>query len=159
MNFSVYADGSSGGGSHAPIGWGWIIVERGLVIAAGNGGAPEGTNNQAELLAAINGLEALYNLDACHCYENPTIELVSDSQYTLGLADGSFSPTLNQDLAEQIRVLCERMKVKCRWVRGHDGHPIQEMCDKMAKHGKAKFQPPKEKKNERKKRRKKLVAP
>jgi ribonuclease HI len=142
--FSIYADGSSGGNSTGPIGWGWVVVkDDSEVLCANSGGHPEGTNNIAELMGAREGLKALLQHEQYHAQVASgllfRIELVSDSQYVLGLANGSYSATKNQALAEHVRDLCRANFVQTRWVKGHNGDPINEMCDKLAKMGKEQF--------------------
>lgn len=148
VRFSVYADGSSGGNSTGPIGWGWVVVvDAARVLCAGSGGAPVGTNNIAELMAAREGLRALLlhpeflaQVQTGLLYR---IELVSDSQYVLGLANGSYSATKNVALAEHVRDICRTNHVQTRWVKGHNGDPVNEMCDRLAKAGKYLYAPKK----------------
>lgn len=140
MKFSVYADGSSGGNSTGACGWGWVIIADGRTLATGNGGLPVGTNNLAELMGAREGLRVLFKLK--EYLESPpgtTTELVCDSQYVLGLANGSYSPSKNIALAEHVRDMCRRHCIATRWVKGHSGDQINELCDQLAKAGKAAF--------------------
>jgi ribonuclease HI len=155
--FSVYADGSSGGNSTGAIGWGWVVLKDDQVLCAGSGGAPVGTNNVAELMGAREGLRALLGHPEFEAMKGKiySIELVSDSQYVLGLANGAFSATKNAALANHVREICAKAIVSTRWVRGHDGHPINEMCDKMAKYGKEKYQPKSASKQRRRQRKRK----
>jgi ribonuclease HI len=158
--FSVYADGSSNGNSTGAIGWGWVVLMDDRVLCAGSGGAPVGTNNVAELMGAREGLRALLSHPEFEAMAGKvySIELVSDSQYVLGLANGAFSATKNVALATHVREICSRAIVSTRWVRGHDGHPINEMCDKLAKHGKYQYAPPKKtNRGARRRQRRKLV--
>jgi len=128
------------------IGWGWVVVvDNAQILCSGSGGHEIGTNNIAELMAAREGLRALF--------QHPTftdartgphsVELVSDSQYVLGLANGSYSASKNIALAEHVRDICRTNFVSTRWVKGHNGDPLNEICDRLAKHGKAQFAPKK----------------
>jgi ribonuclease HI len=45
-------------------------------------------------------------------------------------SDGS--KALNIDLWEELLPLLETHKVTFVWVKGHDGHPYNERCDKLA---------------------------
>ena len=45
-------------------------------------------------------------------------------------ADGK--PALNVDLWEQLLPLLDKHQVELVWVKGHQGHPENERCDKMA---------------------------
>jgi len=144
--FSVYADGSSGGNSTGAIGWGWVVLKDDQILCAGNGGYHTGTNNQAELMGAREGLRALMNHPEFLAMAGKvySIELVSDSQYVLGLANGAFSATKNVALANHVREICMKVLVSTRWVRGHNGDPVNEICDKLAKAGKHQYAPPKD---------------
>lgn len=161
IKFSVYADGSSGGGSNQPCGWGWVVLMDGYPIAAGSGGYHLGTNNVAELMGAREGLRALMAHSAFSSLkkEERTVELVSDSQYVLGLANGSFSASKNTALAEHVREISAKVGASTRWVRGHAGDPLNEMCDKLAKEGKYAHggKRPNPKRGARRKKRRKLV--
>lgn len=144
VKFSVWADGSSGGNSTGPIGWGWVVVYSDTtVMLAGSGGNNEGTNNMAELMAAREGLRALLThpqfIAEAKSGRLYRIELVSDSQYVLGLANGSYSATKNVALAEHVRDICRTNYVSTRWVKGHAGNVLNEMCDKLAKLGKEQY--------------------
>ena len=157
---SVYADGSSEGNSVGAIGWGWIIVRGEVqeILDCGSGGGPVGTNNIAELSGAIEGLRALkklkdilghFNIDV-----NEPVELVSDSQYVLGIACGKFKALKNVELAKEIRKLTIELKATTRWVKGHSGDIFNEKCDELAKHAKFVYAPNRvTKKMERRKRR------
>jgi ribonuclease HI len=141
MRIEVWADGSSNGKSGSAIGWGWVILSvngAGIVkvLAQGKGGLPEGTNNVAELMGAREGLRFLASYATIEELKGWDITLVSDSQYVLGLANGSSSPSKNVALAEHLRAICKVYGVKTRWVRGHDGNEFNEMCDRLAKAGK-----------------------
>jgi ribonuclease HI len=39
----------------------------------------------------------------------------------------------NQDLWQKLALLSANHKVTWEWVRGHDGHPFNERCDRLAK--------------------------
>jgi len=96
------------------------------------------TNNRMELTAAIEALSALR--EPCH------VTLTSDSKYlvdaiTQGWAESwrargwkkaDKSPALNPDLWEKLLELLQTHDVEFVWVKGHDGHPYNERCDKLA---------------------------
>lgn len=46
-------------------------------------------------------------------------------------ADGK--PVLNRDLWETLLELSNRHKIEWQWIRGHNGHIENELCDKEAK--------------------------
>lgn len=132
---SVYADGSSSGGSNKPGGYGWVLVRDEQVLLWGYGGSPATTNNLMEAEGAICGLEALM-ASGLRRHEE-TVELVSDSQYTLGIASGAYAPSKNLDQAQRLKLLAQQAQVqRFRWVRGHNGDTFNEKCDQLARVGK-----------------------
>ncbi len=96
------------------------------------------TNNRMELLAAIVGLEALK--------EPCKVDLYSDSKYLVdavnkgwvynwkknGWKKSDKKSALNVDLWERLLALMETHRVTFHWVKGHDGHPENERCDRLA---------------------------
>ena len=118
-------------------GWGAVLVYNGVEKEL-SGGEPMTTNNRMELTAAIEALSILK--EPCR------VTLTSDSKYlvdaiTKGWAESwrargwkkaDKSPALNPDLWEKLLVLLEKHEVEFVWVKGHDGHPYNERCDKLA---------------------------
>lgn len=153
-DFRLYTDGSSHARGEKPGGWGWILTKwtgdgirepRQLrPIHAGYGGHPRTTNNRMELSAIMQGLGRL----ASGCCErrclsggDVRIEVVSDSQYALGIASGRYVPTKNKDLADAIQAELRRFRlagveVTFSWIRGHSGEAWNERVDGLAKKGK-----------------------
>lgn len=136
----LFTDGACKG-NPGPGGWAYILKhpESGKVIDA-SGAEPSTTNNRMELTAAIEGLAVLKK--ACR------VELVTDSEYVgKGLRDWSpkwkangwrrkegstFKPVVNEDLWRRIDELASFHKVSVSIVLGHNGHPENEACDRMA---------------------------
>lgn len=132
----IYTDGACRGNPGRG-GWGAILVYRGIEREL-SGGEAMTTNNRMELTAAIEALRALR--EPCR------VTLTSDSKYlvdavTLGWAKGwqargwrraDKSPALNPDLWEELLSLLDRHEVELVWVKGHDGHPYNERCDRLA---------------------------
>ncbi|HPU58898.1 MAG TPA: ribonuclease HI, partial [Candidatus Avimonas sp.] len=50
-------------------------------------------------------------------------------------------PALNVDLWEKLLGLLEVHQVNFIWIKGHDGHPENERCDKQAVAESMKFKP------------------
>lgn len=83
------------------------------------------TNNQAEIVAAAIGLEALkYGCD---------VEVISDSQYVVQTQLGKFKEKTNHPFWQRLREAAARHKIRWTWTRGHSNHPIQELCDWAAR--------------------------
>lgn len=135
---SIYCDGSSTGLAGGPVGWGWIVTDWDEIICAGSEGGPQGTNNTAELQAAIHGLRAVLDRGL---HEGNDVELVSDSMYTLNLANGQYEPKVHFDLVKALRETYRRSGAKTRWVRGHSGDSFNERADELAKAGRDRYSP------------------
>jgi ribonuclease HI len=136
----LYTDGACSG-NPGPGGWAYILTHpaSGRVIDA-SGAVASTTNNRMELTAAIEGLAALKR--PCQ------VELITDSEYVgKGLRDWmprwksqgwrrkegkSFKPVINLDLWQQLDSLLSRHRVNVSLVLGHNGHPENEACDRMA---------------------------
>lgn len=127
----IYTDGACRG-NPGPGGWGAILVY-GTREKELSGGDPNTTNNRMELLAAISALEAL--TEPCN------VTLTSDSTYLVqAIQEGwlgnwrkkAFQKVKNPDLWMRLDPLLTRHDVTFVWVRGHDGHPYNERCDKLA---------------------------
>lgn len=132
----IYTDGACRG-NPGPGGFGAILVYAGIKKEF-SGGEPQTTNNRMELLAAITALSALK--------EPCAVTLYSDSKYLVDAvsqkwvygwrkkgwkkADGK--PALNADLWERLLALLETHSVRFIWVKGHNGHPYNERCDRLA---------------------------
>ena len=118
----LYTDGACRG-NPGPGGWGAILVYHGHEKEL-SGGERDTTNNRMELMAAIRGLEALK--------EPCKVTLTSDSVYLIDTITKGWKKKKNVDLWEQLEALLAIHDVEFVWVKGHDGHPYNERCDKLA---------------------------
>lgn len=133
----LYTDGACSG-NPGPGGWAYILKHPASGKETGDsGGERHTTNNRMELLAVISGLSAL---------KRPTrVEVYSDSQYVLnglnewmdswkrrGWKTADKKPVKNQDLWEQLDALRATHSLTYHWIRGHNEHPENERCDRMA---------------------------
>ena len=132
----IYTDGACRG-NPGKGGWGAILVygktEREL-----SGGEAQTTNNRMELTSVIEALSALK--------EPCKVTLTSDSKYVVDAIEKGWArawqangwkkadrkPALNPDLWEKLLTLLDKHDVTFVWVKGHDGHPYNERCDKLA---------------------------
>ena len=147
---SIYCDGSSTGTSTGAVGWGWLITDWDDIICVGFEGAPDGTNNTAELQAAIHGLRAVVDRGL---HIGNEVEIVSDSMYALNLANGTYSPNKYHDVVNTLRKLYAETGAKTRWVRGHSGDTFNEKVDQLAKIGRDRYSPIETKKRRRSRKR------
>lgn len=132
----IFTDGACSG-NPGPGGWG-AILKYGDYERQMSGGSRDTTNNRMELTAVISALSALK--EPCE------VTLTTDSKYVcdsinLGWARSWKSngwrkkdkkPALNADLFEQLLCLCDKHIVRFVWVKGHNGHPENERCDRLA---------------------------
>lgn len=137
----IFTDGActNNGQQNPKGGWGAVLLSASgyrLKLADKLQGEPV-TNNRAELTAVIEALSAL---------KNPTpVELTTDSKYVMdgatkwlqgwkrkGWKTASKQPVKNADLWQQIDKLLGIHSVRFHWVRGHDGHPENELADQLA---------------------------
>lgn len=138
----IYTDGSCLG-NPGPGGWGYIITTNGEITHRASGGEKATTNNRMELMGAINGVEAGFELNM------PSFEIISDSSYVIrgssewihGWRRKQFVGVKNPDLWQKLNDLMIKAKsdgilLTWSWVRGHNGHPMNEAVDKLA-HGAA----------------------
>ncbi|GGE38475.1 ribonuclease H [Halopseudomonas oceani] len=138
QTIEIYTDGACKG-NPGPGGWG-VLLRLGPNEKRLYGGELETTNNRMELTAAIRGLEALKRPAA--------VVLTTDSQYVMkGVREwmpnwkkrnwqtASKQPVKNVDLWQQLDALVSQHEVEWRWVRGHTGHPENELADQLANLG------------------------
>ncbi len=125
----VYSDGS-GTLTHLAGGWGYVILENGEQVSEDSGHIEKASNNIAELMAAIKGME-----HAIKKYPNQQITLVSDSMLVLNYATGTWRVKAMHltPLFIKIRRLHKQIGFKTRWVKGHSGNPHNTRADALAK--------------------------
>ena len=83
------------------------------------------TNQQAEIAAAEIGLR--------HLTEPCKVRLMSDSRYVVETMTGNFRKKTNLEWWSKLDRAAQKHKIKWEWVKGHAGHEIQEIADKMAR--------------------------
>ena len=132
----IYTDGACSG-NPGPGGYA-AILRYGLAEKVLTGSDPSTTNNRMELSAVIEALSILK--EPCE------VTLTSDSKYVIDAIQKGWAlswkengwrkkdkkPAQNVDLGESLLPLLEVHKVTFVWIKGHDGHPENERCDKLA---------------------------
>ncbi len=128
----VYTDGACRGNPGAG-GWAWAVQDG----PQDSGPEPATTNQRMEIRAALEAVRAL---------EGPLV-VVSDSTYVVncfknrwwsgwharGWVNSAKKPVANRDLWEPlIELVLERGDVTFRWVKGHSGHPMNDLADRLA---------------------------
>jgi ribonuclease HI len=132
MHVTIHTDGAASG-NPGPGGYG-AVLEAGQFRKELWGGFRLTTNNRMELLAVIVALEAL---------KRPGMEVtvVSDSKYVVdavekgwlfGWEKKGFAKIKNPDLWKRFLKVFRQHRVRFTWIRGHNGHPLNELCDRLA---------------------------
>ncbi|MEB3198250.1 MAG: ribonuclease HI [Candidatus Sericytochromatia bacterium] len=133
---TLYSDGCALN-NPGPGGWAAILVFKGVEKEV-TGGEVQSTNNRAELMAVISGLQALKRPCKVH--------VVTDSQYVIrgmtewlpgwirrGWRNAEGEPVKNRELWERLSEAAAPHRLSWEWVKGHAGHPYNERCDRLAK--------------------------
>ena len=123
---TIYCDGSSinNGRVGMRAAAAAVLGYRGLWRAVGTyiGSA---TNQQAEIVAAAVGLEALR--EPCN------VRLHSDSRYLIETMCGRYRRKTNLEWWARLDKACSGHKINWEWTKGHAGHVLQEAADTAAR--------------------------
>lgn len=84
------------------------------------------TNQQAEIAAAAVGLESLR--------EPCIVTVMTDSRYVVQTMLGNFRKKTNLEWWNKLENAARKHDITWEWLKGHAGHEIQEIADKMARH-------------------------
>ena len=132
MKVTAYTDGAASG-NPGPGGYG-VVLQSGSHRRELWGGFRRTTNNRMELMAAIAALEALNK-------PGMDVTIASDSKYVVDSVQKGwvfewekkgFKKKKNPDLWRRFLVAYRKHRVHFQWVRGHNGHPENELCDQLA---------------------------
>jgi len=134
----IYTDGACKG-NPGPGGWGVLLRYKDQEKRLW-GGEPLTTNNRMELIAVIKALQAL---------KRPSrVRLTTDSQYVCkgitswiqswrqrGWRTSARTEVKNLDLWQALDQARQAHDIEWVWVRGHEGHPENELADQLANLG------------------------
>lgn len=132
----IYTDGACSG-NPGPGGWG-AVLRYGKYQKEISGAELNTTNNRMEITALIKALEMLK--------EPCKVKVCTDSKYVCdslskgwalswkkkGWKKSDGKPALNSDLWEHLLNVVEIHDIEFTWVKGHAGHPENELCDTLA---------------------------
>ncbi len=138
----IYTDGAARG-NPGKAGWGTVFIMTGKntekVIEIG-GRSDHATNNQMELMSAIEGLKYLKK----HKIDLP-VEIFADSKYVINGAtvwvhgwiknnwiNSAKKPVLNRELWEDLHKLNQEFNPKWHYVKGHSGDKWNDRVDEIA---------------------------
>lgn len=132
MKVVIHTDGAASG-NPGPGGYG-AVLESGRHRKELWGGYRLTTNNRMELMAVIAALEALKS-------PGMDVTVVSDSKYVVDAVEQGWlfgwerkrwAKVKNPDLWKRFLVAFRKHNVAFEWIRGHNGHPLNELCDQLA---------------------------
>ena len=133
-NVFLYTDGAASG-NPGPGGYGILLVWEGQnYTKEWSQGFRRTTNNRMELLAVIVGLEVLKK-------QPLTVVVYSDSKYVVDAINKgwlfnwektNFKGKKNPDLWQRFLAIYRKHDVHFQWVKGHNKHPQNERCDRLA---------------------------
>ncbi|WP_432211255.1 ribonuclease HI, partial [Acinetobacter variabilis] len=130
---TLYVDGACRGNPGLG-GWGaYIITEQQEHKIYG--GEDHTTNNRMELTAAIEGIQ--------FCPKDAKLIIYTDSNYVKqgitewihGWKKKNWKDVKNPDLWQKLDAICQGRDIEWHWVKGHAGHPGNEMADQLANQG------------------------
>lgn len=140
---TAHTDGaSSPQKDHQMGGWGFVLQMEGIEDIIEKSGFEHPTTNQRmEMLAIIEALQTAQSID-----NKASVHVVSDSQYCINGAESwsikwkrngwtkAGGPIANLDLWKRMYALVHEsdMVVTFEWVKGHNGHPLNERADELA---------------------------
>ena len=132
----LFTDGSCRG-NPGPGGWGVLMRWRGVEKELA-GGDPETTNNRMELMAAIQGLQALKRGVRARLHTDSTYVCDGITEWIHGWKrngwkTASNKPVKNVDLWQRLDDALAGHEVEWIWVKGHAGHPENERADALAR--------------------------
>ncbi len=131
VQVDLFTDGAAKG-NPGPGGYG-AILRSGSHEKELSGGFYHTTNNRMELMAVIVGIEALKS--GC------SVRVVSDSKYVVdafnarwidGWKRRGWAKVKNPDLWKRLLKAMEPHQVRFEWIKGHNDHPENERCDRLA---------------------------
>jgi ribonuclease HI len=119
-----------------PGGWG-TILRSGRHERELHGGDPVTTNNRMEIMAAIQGLEALTRPSKVRVYTDSEYLRKGITEWLAGWKRNGWQtkarqPVKNADLWRRLDGAARRHDVQWFWVKGHAGHPENERADELA---------------------------
>lgn len=135
QEIEIFTDGACKG-NPGPGGWGAVMRYKGVEKNL-NGAEALTTNNRMELTAALMALKSLKR--PCK------VALTTDSEYLRkgitewihgwkqkGWRTASKQPVKNADLWQALDEAVQQHDIEWHWVKGHSGHPENEMADQLA---------------------------
>jgi ribonuclease HI len=128
----IYTDGASSG-NPGPGGYGVVLIY-GKHRLEKSAGYRLTTNNRMELLAVIEGLEAL-KINGSRVVVYTDSKYVADSVekgWVFQWESKAFKKKKNPDLWKRFLIVYRKHNVRFVWIKGHANNPENEICDRLA---------------------------
>ena len=130
---TLYVDGACRGNPGLG-GWGAYIVN-GQQEHKICGGEDHTTNNRMELTAAIEGILFCDKQDKLVIYTDSKYVKQGITEWIHGWKKKNWKDVKNPDLWQKLDEVCQGREIEWHWVKGHAGHPGNEMADQLANLG------------------------
>ncbi|QKU22234.1 DNA polymerase III subunit epsilon [Acinetobacter lwoffii] len=130
---TLYVDGACRGNPGLG-GWGAYIVN-GQQEHKICGGEDHTTNNRMELTAAIEGILFCDKQDKLVIYTDSKYVKQGITEWIHGWKKKNWKDVKNPDLWQKLDEVCQGRDIEWHWVKGHAGHPGNEMADQLANLG------------------------
>ena len=131
---NLYTDGAARG-NPGPGGYGLILEWEGTAYRKTySQGFIHTTNNRMELKAVIKGLQLLKQspLDVVVYTDSKYVSETVKKKWVFDWEKKNFKNKKNADLWKEFLEQYRKHKVRIEWIKGHNQHPQNESCDKMA---------------------------
>ena len=130
---TLYVDGACRGNPGLG-GWGAYIVNDQQEHKI-YGGEDHTTNNRMELTAAIEGILFCDKQDKLVIYTDSKYVKQGITEWIHGWKKKNWKDVKNPDLWQKLDEVCQGREIEWHWVKGHAGHPGNEMADQLANLG------------------------
>ncbi|MDP7651724.1 MAG: ribonuclease HI [Rhodospirillales bacterium] len=132
----IFTDGACSG-NPGPGGWAAILRWRGTEKEL-SGFAADTTNNRMEMMAAIQGVEALRRGVRARLYTDSTYVRDGITRWIErwkqnGWRTAAKKPVKNEDLWRRLDTALQGHDVEWHWIKGHSGHVENERADQLAR--------------------------
>ena len=139
----MFTDGACKG-NPGPGGWG-VIIRAGAREKELSGGEPLTTNNRMELMAAIEGLNALKRPCRVLLYTDSVYVRDGITKWIHGWRKNGWrtadrKPVKNTELWQALVEATAPHRIEWHWVKGHSGHPENDRADALASAEALRFQ-------------------
>ncbi|MEM7617265.1 MAG: ribonuclease HI [Pseudomonadota bacterium] len=132
---TIYTDGACSG-NPGPGGWGAVLLYKDHQKEI-SGFQPNTTNNQMELLAALNALESLQEVCIVNLYTDSKYLKEGITKWIYNWKKNNWKnakkqPVKNSEIWQNIDIQNQRHQINWHWVKAHNGDKFNELADQLA---------------------------